>query len=75
MRKIVHAIVAGSLLGLVSAVMLSRYIADLLYDLSPTDPLAYASVSLLLVGVALLASYLPARRAAGIDPIHALRAE
>ena len=75
MRQAAGKIVAGSLLGLVSAVMLSRYIADLLYELSPTDPLAYASVTILLVAVALFASYLPARRAAGIDPIRALRAE
>jgi predicted permease len=75
MRQAAWKIVAGSVVGLVSAVMLSRYIADLLYELSPTDPMAYASVSILLVAVALLASYLPARRAAGIDPILALRAE
>ena len=75
MRQAAWKIVAGSVVGLVSAVILSRYIADLLYELSPTDPLAYASVSMLLVAVALLASYLPARRAAGIDPIRALRAE
>jgi predicted permease len=75
MRQAAWKIVAGSVVGLVSAVMLSRYIADLLYELSPTDPLAYASVSILLVAVALLASYLPARHAAGIDPILALRAE
>jgi predicted permease len=75
MRQAAWKIAAGSVVGLVSAVMLSRYIADLLYELSPTDPLAYASVSTLLVAVALLASYLPARRAAGIDLILALRAE
>ena len=75
MRQAAWKIAVGSLLGLASAVMLSRYIADLLYELSPTDPLAYASVSILLVAVALLASYLPARRAAGIDPIRALRTE
>ncbi len=75
MRQAAWKIIAGSVAGLVGAVMLSRYIADLLYELSPTDPLAYASVSILLVAVALLASYLPARRAAGIDPIRALRAE
>jgi putative ABC transport system permease protein len=55
--------------------MPSRYIADLLYELSPTDPLAYAFVCMLLVVVSLLASYLPARRAAGIDPIRALRTD
>ena len=65
----------GWVVGLISAVMLSHYIADLLYELSPTDPLAYALVSILLVAVALLASFLPAHRAAEIDPIRALRAE
>ena len=75
MRQAAWKVAAGSLVGLASAVILSRYIADLLYELSPTDPLAYASVCMLLVSVALLASYLPARRAAGIDPIRALRIE
>jgi ABC-type antimicrobial peptide transport system permease subunit len=75
MRQAAWKIAVGSVLGLVSAVLLSRYISDLLYELSPTDPLAYASMSILLLAVALLASYLPARRAAGIDPILALRAE
>jgi ABC-type antimicrobial peptide transport system permease subunit len=75
MRQAAWKIVAGSAAGLASAVVLSRYIADLLYELSPTDPLAYASMSLLLGAVAVLASYLPARRAASIDPIRALRAE
>ena len=55
--------------------MLSRYLATLLFDMEPTDPLAYVAVTLLLLGVAIVASYLPARRAARIDPIIALRSE
>lgn len=66
---------AGLVLGLGGALLLSRYMTSLLYDLQPTDPLAYAAVSILLLGVALVASYLPARRAARIDPIVALRNE
>jgi len=65
----------GLLVGLVSAVLLSRYMASMLFELKPTDPWAYVLVSLLLAAVAVAASYLPARRAARIDPIEALRTE
>jgi ABC-type antimicrobial peptide transport system permease subunit len=65
----------GLVVGLVSAVLLSHYMASMLFELKPTDPWAYLLVSLLLAAVAVAACYLPARRAARIDPIEALRAE
>ncbi|MEO7271081.1 MAG: ABC transporter permease [Vicinamibacterales bacterium] len=65
----------GVVIGLVGAAILSRYLTTLLYNVKPTDPAVYAAVSLVLIAVALLASYLPARRAARIDPLIALRNE
>ncbi|MBE2214131.1 MAG: ABC transporter permease [Opitutaceae bacterium] len=62
-------------LGLAGAGMLSRFMTSLLFDTKPTDPIAYIVVSIVLLGVGLLASYLPARRAARIDPLIALRSE
>jgi predicted permease len=62
-------------LGLVGAALLSRSMTSLLFNVRPTDPAVYAAVSVVLIGVALLASYLPARRAARIDPLIALRDE
>jgi putative ABC transport system permease protein len=65
----------GLVLGLVGALLLSRTMKSLLFDLSATDPWAYVAVSIVLLLVAALASYLPARRAAKINPIEALRVE
>jgi predicted permease len=65
----------GVVLGLIGAALLSRSMTTLLFNVRPTDPIVYASVSFVLIGVALLASYLPARRAARIDPLIALRDE
>lgn len=65
----------GLVAGLVSAFLLSRYMVSMLFELKPSDPWAYLLVSVLLAAVAVAACYLPARRAARIDPIEALRTE
>ena len=61
--------------GLVAALAVTRVMKNLLFNLSPTDPIIFVTIPLLLVGVALLASYLPALRATRVDPIVALRTE
>ena len=65
----------GVVIGLIGAALLSSSMTTLLFNVKPTDPAVYAAVSFVLIGVALLASYLPARRAARIDPLIALRDE
>jgi predicted permease len=67
--------VIGLAVGLVGAFFLTRFLSSLLYEIEPADPLAYALVSALLLVVALAASYLPARRAAKVNPVEALRCE
>jgi putative ABC transport system permease protein len=63
----------GIVLGLAGAAGLTRYLSGMLYDLTPLDPPTYAAVAILFATVALVASYLPARRATQVDPVVALR--
>jgi predicted permease len=67
--------IAGAAVGLVCALIVSHLMAGLLYGVRPTDPVTFAGVALLLIGVALLACYIPARRAIRVDPLVALRHE
>ena len=65
----------GVVLGVLTALATAHVLTGVLYDVSPTDPATLAAVTALLLGVALIACYLPARRAMKVDPMMALRAE
>jgi len=63
----------GIAIGLVGALGVTRFLRNMLFGISPFDPVSFAAVSLMLAGIALFASYVPARRAARVDPVEALR--
>jgi putative ABC transport system permease protein len=75
LRGAMRPIVLGAGVGMVICAAVSRILASLLFGVSPLDAIAYVSVAMFLLGVALLASYLPARRALRVDPMVALRHE
>jgi putative ABC transport system permease protein len=71
----VGAVLGGVAIGVAAALALTRLMASLLFGVRPTDVVTFASVAVLLTGVALAASYIPARRAMRTDPLNALRHE
>ena len=73
LRQGLGLVLVGAAVGLVCALIVSHLMASLLYGVRPTDPLTFAGVALLLIGVALLACYVPARCATRVDPVQALR--
>ena len=75
LRNALFLATLGILLGLAAALGVGRLLASFLFAVDPTDPVTFVAVSVLLLLVAMLASYLPARRAASVDPMRALRVE
>ena len=65
----------GVVLGLIGAFGVTRYLKTILYNVTPTDPVSFAGVAGFLTLVAIIASYVPARRAMAVDPLIALRNE
>jgi ABC-type antimicrobial peptide transport system permease subunit len=75
LRRGTAELAVGIGIGLVLAAAIARGIESLLFETSSTDPLVFAGVSLMLVAIALVATFIPARRAASTDPLNALRAD
>jgi putative ABC transport system permease protein len=71
----VRLAVAGILVGFAGAIVVTPLVANMLYGVGPRDPGTFACVAVLMVAVALAASYFPARRATKVDPLIALRYE
>jgi putative ABC transport system permease protein len=75
LRQAMMLAVVGTACGVLASLALARFMANMLYGVRPSDPLTYGSVVLMITAVALIASYVPARRATRVDPVRALRCE
>jgi predicted permease len=75
LNEAARIVIAGVGAGLLGSLVLTRFLQNLLFDIKPTDPLTFGALTILLAGVALLASFIPAQRASRIDPLVALRHE
>lgn len=73
LRQGMFAVLVGIALGLALAYALARWIASLLYGTSSTDPMVFGVAALVMLGVALVASYFPARNASTVDPARVLK--
>jgi predicted permease len=75
LRQGILLVALGLLLGLAGALAATRLVAGLLHEVSPTDPATYLAVAVVILGVAVVAAFVPARRASGVDPLEALRTD
>jgi ABC-type lipoprotein release transport system permease subunit len=75
LRQALRPVVIGALVGVAGCAAVSQVLSNILYGIGSHDPAAFVSMPLFLLGISLLASYLPARRATKIDPVVALRYE
>jgi len=73
--KALRFTLGGALIGIAAALVLSRFLETLLFETSPRDPLSFFIAPSLLVGVAVIASWIPAVRAAKLNPVEALRSD
>jgi len=75
LRQGMRLVIIGVAVGLVAALAATRLLRSMLFNVSSSDPLTFVLIALLLLGVSLVAIWIPARRATKVDPIVALRAE
>ena len=75
LRRGMKLTLIGMALGLIGAVASTRFLRDMLFGIKPIDPLTFAAMTLLLIGISLVACFLPARRATKVDPLDVLRSE
>jgi putative ABC transport system permease protein len=75
LRQAMRPVVLGALIGIAGCAAVSQVLKSMLFGISAHDPVAFVTVSLVLLAVALMASYIPARRATQVDPMVALRYE
>jgi ABC-type lipoprotein release transport system permease subunit len=68
-------ILSGTVIGVLLALVMARGLKSLIYDVSPADPLTFTAIGLAVIAIAIVACYIPARRATKADPMVALRAE
>jgi ABC-type antimicrobial peptide transport system permease subunit len=68
-------VLLGIVVGVGAAVVSTRFLSTLLYDVRTVDPLVFAGMSLMMLGVGALASYLPARRASNVNPVESMRSD
>jgi ABC-type antimicrobial peptide transport system permease subunit len=70
-----RVVLVGAVVGIAAAFVATRWLANLLFEVKPVDPIAFAVMSAMMIAIGMLASYVPARRASSVDPMHALRGE
>lgn len=75
LRQTLRLVLAGLSIGIVASLVLARMLSSFLYGVTAADPITYVAVCALLVAIALIAGFIPARRAARVDPLTALRSE
>ena len=66
-------VLVGAVVGIAAALASTRLLAALLYEVNAVDPIVFVAMSILMIGIGMLASYVPARRASNVDPIDSLR--